>query len=245
MRQALCSWSGRQVFSCFKCCLRLVSPAWNVCSDGLKGAIWLVWVGCCKGWLHHATALVLPDDDSSGSVSLHHSGSADAVSKSEKSRGQPAASSIWLNLRAGKGESQSGTNRLQSLQKKRSVQRDVLPPPFMIPSCTIIEVSMMLGEISVCSLWMHIRRLLMAIRRLWMAVHSLQTEISARSADDFIRHRGAFQHASWTFSSGSPNQSISFHNSGKAFALSYFPLTFAPLNGKRVLGNLFQNKTRL
>ena len=146
---------------------------------------------------------------------------------------------------AGKGESQSGTSRLQSLQKKRSVQRDVLPPPFMIPSSTIVEVFARLGEISVCSLWMHIRRLLMAIRRLCMAVHSLQTEISACSADDFIRHRAAFQHASWTFSSGSPNHAISFHNSGKAFVLSYFPLTFAPLNGKRVLGNLFQNKTRL
>ena len=74
--------------------LRLVSLAWNVCFDRLKGAIWLVWVGSCKGWLHHATALVLPDDDSSGAVSLHHSGSADAVMKSEKSRGQPAASFI-------------------------------------------------------------------------------------------------------------------------------------------------------
>ena len=116
---------------------------------------------------------------------------------------------------------------------------------FGTPSNSLMKLFTRLGEISVCSLWMHIRRLLMAIRRLCMAVHSLQTEISACSADDFIRHSGPFQHASWTFSSGSPNHAISFHNSGKAFALSYFPLTFAPLNGKRVLGNLFQNKTRL
>ena len=142
-------------------------------------------------------------------------------------------------------EGQSGSSLRQSRERSRQQPRAPFPLPFIIPSCRLIKVFTMLGKISVCSLWMHIRRLLMAIRRLCMAVHSLQTEISACFLDDFIRHRGAFQHASWTFSSGSPNHAISFHNSGKSFVLSYFPLTFAPLNGKRVLGNLFQNKTRL
>lgn len=149
------------------------------------------------------------------------------------------------HLSSMQNEGQSGSSLRQSRERSRQQPRAPFPLPFIIPSCRLIKVFVMLGKISVCSLWMHIRRLLMAIRRLCMAVHSLQTEISACSADDFIRHRAAFQHASWTFSSGSPNHAISFHNSGKAFVLSYFPLTFAPLNGKRVLGNLFQNKTRL
>ena len=41
-------------------------------------------------------------------------------------------------------------------------------------------------EISVCSLWMHIRSLWMAIQRLRTAVRSLQTEISTGCGDDSI-----------------------------------------------------------
>ena len=42
---------------------------------------------------------------------------------------------------------------------------------------TLMKVFVMQVEISVCSLWMHIRSLWMAIQRLRTAVHNLRTEI--------------------------------------------------------------------
>ena len=66
---------------------------------------------------------------------------------------------------------------------------------FGTPSCSLIKLFTRLGEISVCSLWMHIRSLWMAIRRLWMAVRSLQTEISVGFADDFSTLLGRMHYA--------------------------------------------------
>ena len=66
---------------------------------------------------------------------------------------------------------------------------------FGTPSSSLIKLFTRLGEISVCSLWMYIRRLWMAIRRLWMAIRSLQTEISVGFADDFSMLLGRLDYA--------------------------------------------------
>ena len=59
---------------------------------------------------------------------------------------------------------------------------------FGTPSSSLIKLFTRLGEISVCSLWMH-------IRRLWMAIRSLQTEISVGFADDFSTLLGRMHYA--------------------------------------------------
>ena len=51
------------------------------------------------------------------------------------------------------------------------------------------------SEISVCSLWMHIRSLWMAIRSLWMAIRRLQTEISVSCGGNCCMLRGGLKHA--------------------------------------------------
>ena len=48
-------------------------------------------------------------------------------------------------------------------------------------------------QISVCSLWMHIRRLLMAIQSLCTAIRSLQTEISALQRYNYKKAKSKFQ----------------------------------------------------
>ena len=66
---------------------------------------------------------------------------------------------------------------------------------FGTPSSSLMKLFTRLGEISVCSLWMYIRRLWMAIRRLWTAIQSLQTEISIGFADDFSTLLGRLDYA--------------------------------------------------
>mgnify|MGYP004474272211 FL=1 len=51
------------------------------------------------------------------------------------------------------------------------------------------------GEISVCSLWMHIRSLRMAIQRLWMHVPSLRTKIAVRCVNNCSTLHKQSQHA--------------------------------------------------
>ena len=66
---------------------------------------------------------------------------------------------------------------------------------FGTPASSLIKLFTRLGEISVCSLWMYIRRLWMAIRSLWMAIRSLQTEISVGFEDDFCMLLGRMDYA--------------------------------------------------
>ncbi len=68
-------------------------------------------------------------------------------------------------------------------------------PAFIIPPGILKKVFGKLKEISVCSLWMHIRSLWMAVCSLWMAVQSLQTEISARCVGHFSTLPSSVQHA--------------------------------------------------
>ena len=49
------------------------------------------------------------------------------------------------------------------------------------------------AEISVCSLWMYIRRLLMAIQSLCTAIRRLQTEISALQRYNYKKAKSKFQ----------------------------------------------------
>ena len=51
------------------------------------------------------------------------------------------------------------------------------------------------GEISVCSLWMHIRSLRMAIQRLWMHVPRLRTKIEVRCVNNCSTLHKQSQHA--------------------------------------------------
>ena len=51
------------------------------------------------------------------------------------------------------------------------------------------------GEISVCSLWMHIRSLRMAIQRLWMHVPRLRTKIAVRCVNNCSTLHKQSQHA--------------------------------------------------
>ena len=79
--------------------------------------------------------------------------------------------------------------------KRRQKPEATFLAAFGTPSCSLIKQFTRLGEISVCSLWMYIRRLWMAIRSLWMAVRSLQTEISVGFADDFSMLLGRLDYA--------------------------------------------------
>ena len=76
-------------------------------------------------------------------------------------------------------DGQGGRSPLQSFAQQSREQRACFPPPFRIRSGSMVKVFWVLGEISVCSLWMYIRSLWMAIRRLCTAIRNLQTEISA------------------------------------------------------------------
>ena len=51
------------------------------------------------------------------------------------------------------------------------------------------------GEISVCSLWMHIRSLRMAIQRLWMHIPRLRTKIAVHCVNNCSTLRKQSQHA--------------------------------------------------
>ena len=51
------------------------------------------------------------------------------------------------------------------------------------------------GEISVCSLWMHIRSLRMAIQRLWMHIPRLRTKIAVRCVNNCSTLHRQSQHA--------------------------------------------------
>ncbi len=92
-------------------------------------------------------------------------------------------------------EGQSGSSLRQSREKSRQQPSAPFPLPFIIPSSCLVKAFTMLGKISVCSLWMHIRRLLMAIRRLCTAIRSLQMEIPARCVSDFSTLQRPFQRA--------------------------------------------------
>ena len=59
------------------------------------------------------------------------------------------------------------------------------------------------AEISVCSLWMHIRRLLMAIQSLCTAIRSLQTEISALQRYNYKKAKSKYQGTYFLSLSGS------------------------------------------
>ena len=67
--------------------------------------------------------------------------------------------------------------------KKRQKNGATSPTLFTNHPYTPKRVFMMPGEISVCSLWMHIRSLWTHIRSLWTAVRNLGTESPARCAD--------------------------------------------------------------
>ena len=67
--------------------------------------------------------------------------------------------------------------------KKRQKNGATSPTLFTNHPYTPKRVLTMPGEISVCSLWMHIRSLWMHIRSLWTAVRNLGTESPARCAD--------------------------------------------------------------
>ena len=66
---------------------------------------------------------------------------------------------------------------------------------FGTPSSSLIKLFTRLGEISVCSLWMHIRSLRMAIQRLWMHVPRLRTKIAVRCVNNCSTLHKQSQHA--------------------------------------------------
>ena len=113
--------------------------------------------------------------------------------KSRRAHQKPHLSSM-------QSEGQSGSSLRQSRERSRQQPRAPFPLPFIIPSCCLVKVFTMLAEISVCSLWMHIRSLLMAIRRLCTAIRSLQTEIPARCVSDSSTLQRPFQRAVEAFS---------------------------------------------
>ena len=112
-----------------------------------------------------------------------------------KQNGESRGASRKPRLSSMQSEGQSGSSLRQSRERSRQQPRAPFPLPFIIPSCRLIKVFVMLGKISVCSLWMHIRRLLMAIRRLCTAIRSLQTEIPARCVSDSSALQRSFQRA--------------------------------------------------
>ena len=110
------------------------------------------------------------------SASWHQPIPCEAKTKSVNSQEEPAASIIHAALRA---ESKAFQACLQGIVKRMQERRADFPTAFIIHPCTLIRVFTMPSEISVCSLWMHIRSLWMAIRRLCTAIRNLQTEIFA------------------------------------------------------------------
>ena len=128
------------------------------------------------------------------SASWHHPIPCDAKTKSVNSQEEPAASIIRAALRA---EGKAFQTCLQSITKRMQKQRAVFPTAFIIHPSILIRVFRVPSEISVCSLWMHIRNLCTAVCRLRMAVQRLQTEISANCLNTCsTRHRQS-QHAAW------------------------------------------------
>ncbi len=129
------------------------------------------------------------------SASWHQPIPREAKTKSVNSLEEPAASIIRAVLRA---ESKAFQTCLQGIMKRMQERRTDFPTAFIIHPCTLTRVFTMLGEISVCSLWMHIRNLCTAVCRLRMAVQRLQTEISANYLNTCSKLRGQSQHAAWT-----------------------------------------------
>ena len=126
------------------------------------------------------------------SASWHQPIPCEAKTKSVNSQEEPAASIIRAVLRA---ESKAFQTCLQGIVKKKQERRADFPTAFIIHPCTLTRVFTMLGEISVCSLWMHIRNLCTAVCRLRMAVQRLQTETSANCLNTCSTLRGQSQHA--------------------------------------------------
>ena len=129
------------------------------------------------------------------SASWHQPIPCEAKTKSVNSQEEPAASIIRAALRA---EGKAFQACLQDIMKRMQERRTDFPTAFMIHPSTLIRVFKVPSEISVCSLWMHIRNLCMAVCRLRMAVQRLQTETSANCLNTCSTLRGQSQHAAWT-----------------------------------------------
>ena len=99
------------------------------------------------------------------------------------------------HLSSMQSEGQSGSSLWQSRERSRQQPRAPFPLPFIIPSSRLIKVFTMLGKISVCSLWMHIRSLRMAIQRLWMHIPRLRTKIAVRCVNNCSTLHRQSQHA--------------------------------------------------
>ena len=128
------------------------------------------------------------------SASWHQPIPCDAKTKSVNSQEEPAASIIQAALRA---ESKAFQTCLQGIVKRMQERRADFPTAFIIHPCTLIRVFRVPSEISVCSLWMHIRSLCTAVCRLRMAVQWLQTEISANGLNTCSTLHRQSQHAAW------------------------------------------------
>ena len=128
------------------------------------------------------------------SASWHQPIPCDAKTKSVNNQEEPAASIIQAVLRA---ESKAFQACLQGIVKRMQERRADFLTAFIIHPSILIRVFTMLGEISVCSLWMHIRNLCTAVCRLRMAVQRLQTEISANCLNTCSTLHRQSQHAAW------------------------------------------------
>ena len=128
------------------------------------------------------------------SASWHQPIPCDAKTKFVNSQEEPAASIIRAALRA---EGKAFQACLKGIVKKKQERRADFPTAFIIHPCTLIRVFRVPSEISVCSLWMHIRNLCTAVCRLRMAVQRLQTEISANCLNTCSTLHKQSQHAAW------------------------------------------------
>lgn len=146
-------------------------------------------------WLHHSRRHPSrPSRTDLHSASWHQPIPCEAKTKSVNSQEEPAASIIRAALRA---ESKAFQACLQGIMKRMQERRTDFPTAFIIHPCTLIRVFTMLGEISVCCLWMHIHNLCTAVCRLRMAVQRLQTEISANYLNTCSTLHRQSQHAAW------------------------------------------------
>ncbi len=128
------------------------------------------------------------------SASWHQPIPCEAMKKSVNSQEEPAASIIRAALRA---EGKAFQACLKGIVKKKQERRADFPTAFIIHPCTLIRVFRVPSEISVCSLWMHIRNLCTAVCRLRMAVQRLQTETSANCLNTCSTLHRQSQHAAW------------------------------------------------
>ena len=128
------------------------------------------------------------------SASWHQPIPYEVKTKSVNSQKEPAASIIRAALRA---EGKAFQACLKGIVKKKQERRADFPTTFIIHPSTLTRVFRVPSEISVCSLWMHIRSLCTAVCRLRMAVQRLQTDISANCQKTCSTLHRQSQHAAW------------------------------------------------